>query len=70
MTTTIIKIKGRSKIARLLVDMAEELAKKDKSIEVSSDEMPNHATLQAIADAHKGKTIKCDSFEDYIDKVK
>jgi len=70
MATTIIKINGRSKLSRLLVDMAEELAKKDKSIEVSSTEIPNHTTLQAITDARKGKTIKCDSFNDYIEKVK
>ena len=70
MATTIIKINGRSKLSRLLVDMAEELAKKDKSIEVSSTEIPNSTTIQAIADARKGKTIKCDSFNDYIEKVK
>lgn len=70
MTTIIIKTKGRSKLSRLLVDMAEELAKKDKSIEVLSGEMPNQTTLQAIADARKGKTVKCDNFSDYIEKVK
>ena len=70
MTTTIIKVNGRSKIARLLVDMAEELSKKDKSIEIISDEIPNNTTLKAIADARKGKTIKCESFNDYTEKVK
>jgi len=70
MATTIIKINGRSKLSRILVDMAEELAKKDKSIEVSSAEIPNNTTLQAIAEARKGKTIKCESFNDYIEKVK
>jgi hypothetical protein len=70
MTTTIIKVNGRSKIARLLVDMAEELSKKDKSIEIISDEIPNNTTLKAIADARKGKTVKCESFNDYIEKVK
>lgn len=70
MATIIIKTNGRSKMSRLLVDMAEELAKKDKSIEVLSSEMPNHTTLQAIADACKGKTVKCDNFNDYIEKVK
>lgn len=70
MTTIIIKTNGRSKLSRLLVDMAEELAKKDKSIEVLSSEIPNHTTLQAIADARKGKTVKCENFNDYIRKVK
>ena len=70
MATIIIKTNGRSKLSRLLVDIAEELAKKDKSIEVLSGEMPNHTTLQAIADARKGKTVKCDNFNDYIGKVK
>ena len=70
MTTTIIKINGRSKLSRLLVDMAEELSKKDKSIEIISDEIPNHTTLRAITDARNGKTIKCESFNDYIEKAK
>ena len=70
MTTTIIKVNGRSKIARLLVDMAEELAKKDKSIEIISEVIPNNTTLKAIADARNGKTVKCESFNDYIGKVK
>jgi hypothetical protein len=31
---------------------------------------PNKDTLLAIKDAIEGKTIKCDSFEDYLEKVK
>ena len=29
----------------------------------------NDVTKQAIADAREGRTIKCDSFEDYLRKV-
>jgi hypothetical protein len=70
MTTITIKTTGKSKLSRILIDMAAELAKKDKSIEVSSSDMPNRTTIQAIADARKGKTVKCSSFNDYIEKVK
>jgi len=70
MTTIIIKSKGRSKLSKLLIDMAEELAKKDKSIEIISGDVPNPTTLKAVADARKGKTVKCEDFNDYIEKVK
>jgi len=70
MTTIIIKINGRSKLSQLLVDMAEELAKQDKSIEVSSEDIPNRTTIKAIEDSRKGKTVKCINFDDYIEKVK
>ncbi len=30
----------------------------------------NEKTLEAIRDAKNGNTIKCDSFEDYLKKVK
>lgn len=30
---------------------------------------PNKDTLLAIKDVIKGNTIKCDSFEDYLEKV-
>ncbi len=70
MTTIIIKTKGRTKLSKLLIDMAEELSKNDKSIEIISEDTPNSTTIKAIADARKGKTVKCDNFEDYIEKVK
>lgn len=33
-------------------------------------ECVNKDTLQAIEDAKAGRTIKCDTFEDYLDLVK
>ena len=70
MTTITIKTTGKSKLSRILIAMAEELAKKDKSIEVSSGDTPNSKTIQAVEDVRKGKTIKCTGFDDYIEKVK
>lgn len=30
----------------------------------------NQTTLCAMSDAKKGKTVKCESFEEYLEKVK
>jgi hypothetical protein len=35
-----------------------------------SEKKPNKTTLHAMQDAIKGQTIKCESFEEYLEKVK
>jgi hypothetical protein len=70
MTTVIINEK--SKKGRIVLDLIKELGigkiisekRRNKSLK------PNKDTLLAIKDAIEGKTIKCDSFEDYLEKVK
>ncbi len=70
MTTVIINEK--SKKGRIVLDLIKELGIgkviSDKSRNKSSK--PNKNTLLAIKDAIEGNTIKCDSFEDYLEKVK
>lgn len=69
MANIIIKISGKSKLSKLLVDMAEELSRNDKSIEVFSEDNPNKTTINAIDEARNGKTTECRNFEDYLQKV-
>ena len=47
--------------ASLLSDLTNRSERKSDSL--------NDVTKQAIADAREGRTIKCDSFEDYLRKV-
>ena len=38
--------------------------------DVFEDETPNSSTAAASREAEEGKTVKCMSFEDYLEKVK
>jgi hypothetical protein len=70
MTTVIINEK--SKKGRIVLDLIKELGIGKIISEKSRNKSlkPNKDTLLAIKDAIEGKTIKCDSFEDYLEKVK
>lgn len=39
-------------------------------VHVKKNAVPNAQTRQAIHEIETGDTIKCSSFEDYLDKVK
>jgi hypothetical protein len=70
MTTVIINEK--SKKGRIVLDLIKELGIGKIISEKSRNKSfkPNKNTLLAIKDAIEGNTIKCDSFEDYLEKVK
>jgi hypothetical protein len=54
------------------IKKALKLLRGVKSISVykSDTKTVNKKTLRAIQDAREGKTIRCDSFDDYLEKVK
>jgi hypothetical protein len=64
MTTVIIT--NKSKAAKQMV----EFLKTQPYAKVIEEKIPNITTLRAIEELRKGKTIKCDTFDDYIEKVK
>ena len=64
MTTVIIT--NKSKAAKQMV----EFLKTQPYAKVIEENEPNNTTLKAIEEARKGKTIQCDSFDDYLEKVK
>jgi antitoxin component of RelBE/YafQ-DinJ toxin-antitoxin module len=64
MATVIIK--NTSKAAKQML----EYLKTQPYATVIEEEKPNAVTLQAIEEARNGKTIKCENFEEYLDKVK
>jgi hypothetical protein len=64
MTTVIIT--NKSKAAKQMV----EFLKTQPYAKVIEEKIPNNTTLRAIEELRKGKTIKCDTFDDYIEKVK
>lgn len=68
--TTII-INEKTKKGRIILDLIREMGA-GKIIEdnVTSDAILNKTTIRAIQEAKEGKTIKCDDFEDYLNKIK
>ncbi|MFZ4799934.1 MAG: hypothetical protein ACOYMA_20760 [Bacteroidia bacterium] len=64
---TTIVIKENSKAAKAFLEFVKNLS---FATIVETDEIANDTTKKAIAEAKKGKTIKCESFEDYLQKVK
>jgi hypothetical protein len=69
MTTVIIDEK--SKKGKFVSDLMKELGIGKIVIEKSSKKLTKHnkITFLAIKDAIEVNTIKCDSFEDYLEKV-
>ena len=65
--TTII-INERSKKGRIILDLVRELSC-GKIINDDRLNLPNSKTIKAIQEASDGKTIKCNDFEDYLNKV-
>jgi len=65
MTTLVIKEK--TKAAKAFLEFVKNLS---FVTVVETDETPNDITKKAIIEAGKGKTVKCENFEDYLQKVK
>ena len=65
--TTII-INERSKKGCIILDLVRELSC-GKIINDDKVYLPNNKTVMAIQEASEGKTIKCNDFEDYLNKV-
>ena len=67
--TTII-IDEKSKKGKLVLELIKEFGIGkiivDKDIK---SEQPNQVTLNAIIEAYEGKTIVCEDFQDYFQKV-
>ena len=69
MTTVTIKINTKSKKAKHLIGLIEELAKVDKGIKIDETPVPNSITLKAIDDAEKGKVKKAKSVDDLFNSI-
>jgi hypothetical protein len=66
--TTII-INEKSKKGKIIIELIKELGI-GQIIDGPGNYRLNDITLQAVEEAEAGKTIKCNSFEDYLEKVK
>ena len=69
MSTVTIKISTRSKKAKHLIGLIEELAKIDKGIKIYESPVPNSVTLKAIENAEKGKIKKAKSVDDLFNSI-
>ena len=68
--TTII-INEKTKKGKIILDLIREMGVgKIIADEESENRVINSTTIQAIKEAEEGKAIKCESFEDYLEKVK
>ncbi|MEI6898936.1 MAG: hypothetical protein WCL00_03590 [Bacteroidota bacterium] len=67
MSTVTIKITTRSKKAKYLVGLIEELSKSDKGIKIYDTVLPNSFTLKAMDEAKKGHVRKAKSVDELFD---
>ena len=68
--TTII-INEKTKKGRLILDLIREIGVGEIiGDKLESNMIFNNITLKAINEAKEGKTIKCNDFDDYLNKVK
>ena len=69
MTTLIINEKTRK--GQIILELVHELGVgKIVTEQGAFHHIPNRTTTMAIQDAQKGNTIKCDNFNDYLEKIK
>lgn len=66
--TTII-INEKTKKGRIILDLIREMGM-GKIIDDKVKNTPNKITSNAIREAINGKTTKCNSFNDYLEKIK
>jgi hypothetical protein len=69
MTTVTIKISTKSKKAKLLIGLIEEMAKTDKGIKIYETPLPNSITQKALDDAEKGKVKRAKSVDDLFNSI-
>lgn len=66
--TTII-IDEKTKRGKVILDLIREMGV-GKIIDDSIKHTPNKTTLNAIRESNNGETTKCNSFDEYLEKVK
>jgi hypothetical protein len=66
--TTII-INEKTKKGKIIIELIREMGM-GKIIEDNVKKTPNKKTSNAIREAINGETTKCNSFDDYLEKVK
>jgi hypothetical protein len=66
--TTII-IDENTKKGKIILEIVREM-NAGKIIDEKKHHSFSKETLQAIEEAKTGKTVKCNSFDDYLEKVK
>ncbi len=64
---TTIVINNKTKAAKAFLEFAKSLS---FVTVVENNDIPNETTINAIIEATKGKTVKCENFDDYLQKVK
>jgi len=69
MTTVTIKISTKSKKAKHLIGLIEEMAKTDKGIKIYETPVPNSITQKAMDEAEKGKVKKAKSVDDLFNSI-
>jgi hypothetical protein len=67
--TTII-IDEKTKKGKIILDLIRELNAGKIISEKDDNFLPNEQTKRAIEEAKKGNTIRCQDFNDYLEKVK
>jgi hypothetical protein len=67
MTTVTIKISTKSKKAKHLIGLIEEMAKTDKGIYETT--LPNSITQKAMDEAEKGKVKRAKSVDDLFNSI-
>ncbi len=66
--TTII-INEKTKKGKIIIDLIREMGM-GKIIEDKVKKIPNKTTSNAIREAINGETTRCNSFDEYLEKVK
>ena len=66
--TTII-INEKTKKGKIILDLIREMGM-GRIIDDKVKNTPNETTLDAIQEAINGETTKCNSFNDYLEKIK
>jgi hypothetical protein len=69
MTTVTIKISTKSKKAKYLIGLIEEIAKTDKGIKIYETPQPNLITQKAMDDAEKGKVKRAKNVDDLFNSI-
>lgn len=67
MSTITVKITARSKKAKYLLGLIEELSKSDKGIKIFDTSTPNSTTIKALDDAKNGRIRKAKSVDELFD---
>ena len=68
MAQLIVEIEDASVVAN--IKKAISMLRGVSNVHVKKNTTPNAKTRQAIQDIETGNTVKCSSFEDYLNKVK